>query len=387
MIDYNGDFKDLPFSNASMYSLVDYANDKKNEILKSFFRKLDLNPSLFDHLYDIDILIDNTNEDNNVYAYYAVNNPNTGEPAIYMTTNFLIKQLTNIDKDPLNKEKYINQVIITLIHETIHSNRSILVKNSINVKDTAKPSYNDNEYFKKVYADFEDLLSKKYCDEDITLLKIVASFTDYEIIVYNRKLDSYEYYYIDYDYIDNDSPTLFEDIKEIIEYNLNDLTPCISIKRIDKDAVADLLASMDTNSEYQLPLSSNEQLVEGEKISSQLGLEEALTECLAYIIFESSNHSTFDKDEICTKLENDFKTYDIKIANEIFKQMDESFIKWFILSCYEDEYTDRIGDYYGEYYPKLVRMFDSIYSSYLNLKAPDSQLYFDTLQLIKKNNR
>ena len=42
---------------------------------------------------------------------------------------------------------------------------------------------------------------------------------------------------------------------------------------------------------------------------------------------------------------------------------------------------------YGEYYPKLVRMFDSIYSSYLNLKAPDSQLYFDTLQLIKKNNR
>ena len=387
MIDYNDDFKDLPFSNASMYSLVDYANDKKNEILKSFFRKLDLDPSLFEHLYDIDLIIDNSKKDANLLAYYVDNNENTGEPVIYITTDFLINQLTKIDKDPLNREKYIDQIIVTLIHETIHCNRSIIVKNSINLRDTVKNTYQDNEYFKKVYAEFEDLLSNKYKGEDLTILKVLASFTDYEIIVYNRKLDSYEYYYLDYYYIDNDSPTLFEDLKEIIEYNLNDLTPYISIKRIDKDAPSDLVLNVDTNSEYSLPLSSMEALVEGDKISSQLGLEESLTECLSHIIFESSKHETFNKDEICKSIEKYIFTDDVRLANELFKQMDEDTIKWFILSCYEDEYTNRIEEFYGESYPKIVSMFDAIYSSYQNLKSPDKGLYKDTLRLIKKNNR
>ena len=387
MIGYNGDFNNLPFSNELMYSLVDYANNKKNEILVGFFRKLDLDPSLFNHLYDIDILIDNSNEDDNVFAYYVDNNENTGESTIYVTTQFLTNQLTKIGKDPSNSEKYIDQVVITLIHETIHSNRSIIVKNSINLKDTNKDYYNDNEYFKEVYAEFEDLLSKKYNGEDITILKVLASFTDYEIVVYNRKLDTYEYYYIDYDYIDNDSPTLFDDIKEIIEYNLDDLPPSISLKRIDKDAAPDIIANIDAESEYSLPLSNMEQLVEGEKISGQLGLEESLTECLSYIVFESSKHDTFNKDEICESIKKYIFTDDVRLANGLFKQMDEDVIKWFILSCYADEYTNKIEEFYGESYPEIVSMFDSIYSSYKNLKAPDKNLCNDTLKLIKKNNR
>lgn len=388
MIDYNGKFNNLPFSNASMYSLVDYSNDIKNNILKSFFEKLGLDPSLFEHLYDIDILIDNSkNEDDYLCAYYVDNNEATGEPAIYITTQFLISQLSKIEKDEANREEYIKQVVITLIHETIHSNRSIIVKNSINASDTIKECYKDNEYLKKIYADYEELLSQKYNGKDITILKVLASYSDYEVIVYNRKLDRYECYYLDYDYIDNSSKTLFDDIREIIEYNINDLKPDYVLNRINKDAKPDILSNMDTHSEYSLPLSSMEELVEGEKISSQIGLEESLTECMALIIYESSKYDTFDKDLICNSIEKQIQTQDVRLANEIFKQMDEGSIKWFILSCYGDEYTNRIEEFYDELYPKMVRMFDAIFNSYQKYKEPDDTLCFDTLKLIKKNNR
>ena len=67
--------------------------------------------------------------------------------------------------------------------------------------------------------------------------------------------------------------------------------------------------------------------------------------------------------------------------------MDEGSIKWFILSCYGDEYTNRIEEFYGELYQKMVRMFDAIFNSYQKYKEPDDTLCFDTLKLIKKNNR
>lgn len=386
MIKIDGNFYQLHFSDELFYTLVKLANERKNKILKSFIKKLDLDPSLFEHLYNIDIFIDNNENDSNSLAFYINNDERTNEPSISLSALYVEELLDRISKNLSNKEKHINQLVVTLIHETIHCNRSIIVKNSIGSKEIDRPTHVDDKFYNELYDECDRLLLERFNGEDITILNVKEFNQDYEVVIYNRITDCFEYYIIDSSVLKN-SKSIFDDIKKLINSNSEGVYLDFVLPLQNRDAQSDLVTNLDVDFEYQIPLSSMEQMVEEEKICSQLGLEEALTECLAYIIFESSNHSTFDKDEICTKLENDFKTYDIKIANEIFKQMDKDTIKWFILSCYEDEYTNRIKEFYKDDYSSLVSMVDSIYSTYRKLEKPDIELCENAIKLVKKNNR
>lgn len=96
--------------------------------LKHFLELLDLNPEAFNHLYDIYIKLGNTFEGSSA-KYSCENN--------YIILDiYYLEELAELYITSGYNEKTLNNCILnvalTIIHETIHANRTIIIENSVN---------------------------------------------------------------------------------------------------------------------------------------------------------------------------------------------------------------------------------------------------------------
>ena len=265
-------FKDKSLINDIDNKLVNYlslAYTKSIDCIKNYLNSLNIDESIFNHLYDIDIDII-IKDSKSFVAYYL---PSDNELKINLSYSYLNFVVETND---------LYQLVLTLIHELLHINRSIILKNSIQCS-----LYIDDYY--------ETKIEKNYLNKP----KLVSDYS--------------------------------------LKYTYNDLN------------------------------SINDEFIIIDNIIRQYGLEEALTECTSRIILYSNLCNNYDINSIIDVVYKNTNVLLIKICLKMFKN--KEFVRWFLLSCYEDEYFDYIEYLYKENYDEIVDLIDLLYYEEIESKT------------------
>ena len=288
MIKYKGEFH-----NINKEEINDFLDDSfylSKLFFKSFVEYLGLNKELFDHLYNVDLVINNEDFDfDEGVAFYL---PSEEEPSINLHPIYIEELMESSDSD---NNKY--NLSMTLLHEMIHINRSILINNVVQCSD---------------YLDTFD--KEKPC-------------------IYLNK------------------PRVVSDY--IMDYNYEDL------KHLDIDLIID-------------------------KALIQLPFEECLTESMARVIYYYNFNKNMNYKTLIDYLKLKSKQDIIKITLELFK--DKEFVKWFLLSCYEEVYFDYFKDRYKSNLEEIYKLYEYLYyetSNFHKIKSKDKAINLE-LMLQKK---
>ena len=135
----------------------------------------------------------------------------------------------------------------------------------------------------------------------------------------------------------------------------------------------------------RFPMTNEEISYENKKINSQIGIEEAISEVLAYVIYFSRKFDSVEEPKIHEITDENMDTYDYKLAAKMLSKWDKDMYKWFMLSCYQDHYEDRLAQTYGKDYDDLKTCFSYLYDSYPNENTIVQQtIYKSGLKLVQK---
>ena len=92
---------------------------------KNFCINLNLDPDLFNHIYNIDISVENTYEDN--LAEY-----DTQKNIIIINKFYISHLMKQSEKNIINENKIKLNLALTIVHEMLHANRTIFINDGIN---------------------------------------------------------------------------------------------------------------------------------------------------------------------------------------------------------------------------------------------------------------
>lgn len=332
---------------------LNYITYETRNILKGFFKKIGLN-NIFNHLFDINIYIDYDNKyTSESLALYSLDANIINDEFDYEET------LDDFNDEPKYEKIYINyeyfnqcrenredsKLILTLIHELIHKNRSLLVKS----ENTAN---NYNKIYR--YKTNNDEFKSKY---DISLLKktlddYISSHKECSGKVLLSFLNGKESYKIYYDF-DRKFFDIYDDNNNLIDrYDDN-----LSLNYEDKVYLAADYYTIKDDNGINLLFDKRKMY---DYMDYQTSMEEALTEAVARIIYTSKNQMNFDLNECCKIVENT-DNLDVKAAILLFKTYGIDLFNWFILSTYEDEYSNMISDIFNDDYENIIGLFDVLY--------------------------
>ena len=273
-------------SKSELFDFVHLSQMSAIYILKRFFNMIGIDSSLFNHLYNIDIVIDFEYKMDDLGEYESDYN---GKNIIRLPSDLLVEDVISIKNNKCIKDKLLFYNTNTIIHEMLHANRGIILNNGVYLND---------------------LLNNVSCDNGFDQV------TNYYLGPY------------------------YEDI--------------------DKKQIRDI-------------------------IIKQIGLEEAMIEALSLIIMESSNHMSFNKNRICDILLNRKYTDDVMLALKMFKFMKEDIFYWFILSCYEDTYNNRLISIFKRDYGRLISLFAILHKFIIDEDEYDQKIVMKLDNIIERN--
>lgn len=352
--------------------------------LINFLNNLGLDAELFNHLFNIPIKIDYDEENTNGnYAIYDANN--NGEQIIYIGGDYIDDLYCNIE-DGVDKNKVYANLASTIIHELLHANRDIILKqeiNSFNLIDIVKGGKKlDTE--NKLSDEYDSLLVKMLTEPHILKLKPyvpvkIIGYDDNEctIVAFNKSTKKYEIFDHQH-FITNwksDIKNAFMNLS--IELNLNKAlhkpNQIIESKIYNKNinyinAAPNLyhgnISSIDFFDENIKSIGDLQDI--SVKTSCQITLEEGIIEALSNMIIMSRKDKFFDLENLCNKLTLSDISMDEKLAVKLLNCIGIENIKWFILSCYDDEYVDRFSQIFGSDYNSLLLSYSKIYAQNVN---------------------
>lgn len=330
--------------------LINKAKSVSDTSLLHFFDLIGLDSSLFKHLTEINIVIDldSENKYENVFAYYE--NVNALNSEFDNTIRILSKYIYSV----LNSDNYnivFDDLVKTIIHETIHANRcaiidgGVLYPHSFLTPSKKYISYSDN-YFAQI--------NEK--NNIFNVVKIRKFEKISNIIVYNKQTNNFAMYTVSNEYINNMKSCA--EVEELINSKLYLFRLVKSIVNpFDRDKSA-LVLNYSTIFTKPSDISRSDIQNISLEIEKQRGFEECLTECFARIIYYLKDKDEFNFDELLSRKDN---TPDILLAYHFIKSLDMDTIRWFFLSCYEEEYTNRFYKLYQDNYYKIIDKLNEAY--------------------------
>ena len=362
-------------------NLIDMLSKSYNKsifAIANFINNLNIDSSLFRHLYNVNIIIDNTEKTilNDYSAFFRVNNE--GEPEIHVSIKY-INDLYNYGKiNGFNESIY--RLSRTIVHELIHYNRFVIIKdetfinknnNLINTNDIK-----DNELDKKL--DYVLTSNPSLLNEYCFILSSKEKNNYYEVIVYDNIKNSYYIFYVS----DKEYQKYKNSDNEYQCLNRSNLVKTINNDEIENsgslccDYIKDKGKS---NLVHDLVIYNN--------LNKQLSFEELLTESFSGLIIENMHKDYIDINELCDNLINSRdEIKEIKLVYKMIKSMGIDYVKWFILSCYQDEYVDYHENIFSEDYRKLLNSFNKIYEYIISSKK-DEKLLFDYNSSLETANK
>ena len=391
-----GNEEDLCYPKEEMMAFLEEAIKNKDKYLEHFLELLDLDKDMFHHLFEIDMFLDATPEANNGTQsafFLSQDQMNNGDPSIHVPTYYIEMLMDEMQEhDESKKSAFYNLAAIVLLHETIHYNRCIIVNNSITLQETEIPAPSGIEIFKKHYDEMESLLSRNYDpNKEYIVLKVIRRENDIVASVFNNNDNTFADYIFPFEiYKNTNMQDILDNLEETIKIAETEHLPFPlkqnRISLIERESIPAMVMHMDTENKDRLtyPLNNQEMKKENKLIKSQIGIEEALTEALAMTIFFARKEDSIESRKIYELLDNNSEDYDVKLASQMLGTWDKEMFRWFMLSCYEEYYDDRLASTYGDKYEQLKVIFDYLYNSDESHEIINRVFYEDGLKTVQK---
>ncbi len=355
--------KDKKEINSIRYKLRK-SNIIANKRIAHFIELLGYDYTLFNHLYNIDIRVnyDTCECKKDEEAHYEATceyNPNRN--GISLNTEF-------ID----DFESY-DDIAYTIIHEKLHANRDVLLKNEINYLNIL--DYLDYCDFsledKKIYNECLIALNNTISNKKIQVLKIV-NYKEYSLVYIYDKEENYFSIYklnnisnlINYNNMNNSYNNIINyikanniiPIKEFINHNNN------------QDYVYEITGIYAPHGRFN---KTNEIKKANMLINYQTELEEILIEIMTSIIDYHKDKDFLDIDGFCNQIIS--KSNNVLLLNciKIFYKYKEEFINKFLLSSYQDERVNELENIFLNDYAKFIKLVSKIYSNNFEISLND----------------
>ena len=381
--------------NKEYTDLVNEAKELAIKSMKHFYKLLNLDPDLLNYLNNIPIKIEKTKYDNS--GEYLPK-----ENYIIINTKEVEFMLGHIHQDPKNKDKknlVLANLAVTIIHEMLHANRTVLIDNGLNASNISdkldieiikhiqeKKGHDLNQY--RMFL--SDMLNKPYASDFKTYIPIKVKKNEdktYTVIAYNRQTKNYDEFTNQKFKINQQKETdaLLHQIGIELNEKKNNHQVTDTIYTFINNNKPDTLLAKD----YYYPYLKSGRIVNGSDLPSKDisteeyiqiinkktndvidrfenadGFEEIITETLADIIIMSRKKEQLDLKTITTTLYTTPETfYDVKIGAKFIQKMGPEMIKWFLTSAYQAYYNDEMEKIFQEKYDDLLLDFNDIYGS------------------------
>lgn len=392
MIDVIGDYKEVSHSKEELIELTKTALFEAIHSYGNFMSLIGLQPELFSHLLDIKIKIDYTDEYDELeeVAHY-VSTDDGNENSIHILPEYLDEMLTNIEtRDIAEYGKWIDDITRTIVHEVMHANRDVILKDRSSVFDTLASSRArlQSKENKSIKEELDYILeNKKNLDNsNITLLKVIDKKSYYVCYVYNDRNKTYEMYILSSSIFSSEKDK-FKSIESNLRYkdSLRTLKPTKTIPACPDDGFFAGYSDFSYLSNSEVDKLSNEEMnTFNLAVTDQVGLEEAITEAFSILMVAHKNsHSLKIHDVASSIIKNDKMPDDLKIAFEMIENMSPDDIRWFFLSAYLEDYSNRFADMFKEDYPTIISNVCSLYNMSVEDRK-DENLYQETRNILKR---
>lgn len=388
--------------------LIETGKIRAIESIKNFCTLLNINPEIFNHIYQIPVKIEDFLGINAEGFYYIMEN------YIALNSNTIEKSLKRIDENPDDekvKNVEISLIATLIVHEMLHANRSIIIENGLDKfnliekgkKETTKYLQEQEGYDLDQYDSLlHEVLQKTYIEEFKKFIPIKAKLNEdgsYTIVAYNLETKDYAIF-------------ANQQFKAKMEDGIDKFLYQLALELNDENekhvVTKEIYTNTNNNDElegrnindYYHPYSESGRLVDQsnmesknlskeeydklivakqsialKKINDSEGIEEALVETLAQIIVMTRNSKELELDKITTRI-YDNNEYDIKMAAKLIQKMGVDVIRWFLTSVYEDYYSDELEKTFQERYDELIIAFNELYDFSKKCDNSDSILEY-----------
>lgn len=332
----------------------EYLNEafiKAKELYLDFLKKVGLESELHEKIFN-DIKIKESNFSKNKTRVDSIYDPN--ENMIEINKNLLDDLFYEYEVN--DDEIYMNHLIVDIIHELIHANRTIYISNTVNSTDFVR-SEEDKELLNKYDSRLNKMLnSMLYLDTKNSYIPVeinklengnynVVAYKEYDIhdeINNNANDKGYKYeVYLNQKFDISDESDLFNEITKELNKETH---KCDKIVAPHDEIVTSAVVS-----DY---LTEDNKIVNiNDKMKAQNSFEEVLTETIATVIFVNRKNKEIDIDRTCLLLK-DKCPEDVAFGLMIIKDIGIDGLKWFMTSAFDEAYFNKLNNLYETKYKK-----------------------------------
>ncbi len=316
-----------------------------NSLLK-FLKKLDIDNEIYDHIfngkedYEFTITVDDLDDDNANYDSF--------NHIVTLDEYNLDEYLYIIDEKLKSKDLVIKNLAQILLHEMIHSLRTI----NVNYKIDSYDRYKYDNMLASVLDKYSSSKFNTYIPVNIRKDKDTIS-----TIAYNKNTKKYEKFKINNSALDNNIDDYIIKVGNILNSKNN-----IKEKNKEKDDSYSIRSAV--ASDYYDILNNKVNFNSIPVSRKSYGLEEALTEVISTLIINLSNKDDFNIDNSLSMLYSKMTNPDEKAASYLLMRLDKDYIKWFITPVHEnskDIFFDKFKSFFDSSYEEVLRYFNEMY--------------------------
>ena len=359
-----------------IYSIEDYrkeiseAKKVSDSALLHFFDLINLRRDLFNHLTKIDLVVDldSSNDYDSMIAFYE--NINYDDHSLDNTIHFLPEYLDSIIKR--NNVVCKNDLVRTIIHETIHANRSIIINNGVLYPEYHIASISEYESYRKKFGHL--------------IKKSNLKFQVLKWYKYSNINTIYAYNHISGDFFIFTLPDYFvgsinsiDVLNDLINNNFDLFELVYQVENPYDLNYSSLVSSYSTSFKNPMVINKKNSLNVDLEVEKQTDFEESITEAFSQIIFYLRDKDQYNIDEL---LNNKRLLPNVRLALQFINSLDMDTIRWFFLSCYQEEYVNKFYEMYKDDYFRLIDLFSEAFQK--SMSEEEYTNYDKCLSLINK---
>lgn len=350
--------------------LVIKAKYVSNKSLFHFFELIGLDKKLFSHLKDIQIALDLDIDNDYEYMIAFYENINVDDHELDNTIHLLPEYLDSIfEKDTISA---FNDLIKTLIHETIHANRSIMINNAVLYPECFLSSIREYEEYRSMFGHLIKKSNKKF-----QVLKVENNNSFYTVYAYSNQSGDFYVYSLSTRF--NFDINSIEYIEKLLNNNINFFDFISQIENPYDMNPTSLVANYSTWYKNPLTLKRKEMKNVSNEVDKQTDFEESITEAFTRIIFYLLDKKEYNIDEL---LKDESLLPNVRLALQYINTLDMDTIRWFFLSCYDEEYRNKFYEMHKNDYFSLIDKISLAYRK--SMDDEEYTGYDDCMKLIVK---
>ena len=328
----------------------------------NFVKLFNLDPTLFNHLSNIRFIFKKM-------ISYGSYNPSEN---IITINEKIMNAAYNLKINNKLTDEIIEMITTTIIHEILHANRTVLIKNKytsgiledvINFKKKKRKSEDFDNYYKTL-EDIKKTIGFDKFNRYIPVTVTTKSKGAYEVIANDKMEEKYCYFrrvrtsisFYENNHFLEDISKKLDTISnyEVLQENLEDITFPTTIDAYILDDDIENKMKKDKDLTYKIS-------------DRQESLEEAFIETLSKLIAKCPNKSNFYQklDEISR---DEDTPEDAQVACRIIEIGGMDFVKWFLLSVYQDEYVDEFKQLFSNNYQSFLEYLNNIKNASYSFK-------------------